>query len=146
MNVADILSESKSATSQIGPDATVFEGLQLLASTNVGALMVVEGHRVIGIFSERDYARKVILEEKDSKNTKIKEVMTSQVIFTDIEKTAEECMELMTRMHIRHLPVIDKDSQILGFVSILNVINTVLNEKKQVIKKLENYVSDSWPF
>ncbi|MFZ6027326.1 MAG: CBS domain-containing protein [Chloroflexota bacterium] len=124
----------------IGPDETVFEALRIMAEKRVGALLVTQGEQLIGIISERDYARKVILEGKTSRGTLVREIMSDHVITIHPSQTVHECMELMTNKRIRHLPVIadDKDEKILGVVSIGDVIRVIMYEQREKIKSLES--------
>jgi CBS domain-containing protein len=124
----------------IEPGATLFDALTLMAEKNVGALVVLEAGKLIGILSERDYARNVILKAKTSLKTPVREIMTERVIFVRPEQTVEECMALMTEKHIRHLPVLVGD-QLVGIVSIGDLVKASLDEKDFVIKQLENYIT-----
>jgi CBS domain-containing protein len=140
--VAQLLQEKGRAVWSIAPEATVYAALKLMAEKNVGALMVLEGSRVVGIISERDYARKVILKGKFSKDTLVREIMTDKVYFVRPEQTIEECMALMTAEHIRHLPVL-VDDQLVGVISIGDVVRVVISEKEFLIKQLEHYITGS---
>jgi CBS domain-containing protein len=111
-----------------------------MAEKNVGALVVVEGARVVGILSERDYARKVILKGKFSKDTRVREIMTEKVYFVRPERTIEECMAVMTAEHIRHLPVLT-DDRLTGIVSIGDVVRVIISDKEFLIKQLEHYIT-----
>lgn len=124
----------------IGPDATVYEALQLLAEKNVGALVVVEDAKVCGIMSERDYARKIILVDRDSRSTLVREIMTSEVRTVTRDETVSECMETMTEHHIRHLPVVE-DGQLVGLVSVGDVVKAVMAEQAFLIQQLEQYIT-----
>jgi CBS domain-containing protein len=121
----------------VGPKNTVFEALRMMADKGVGALLVMEGDKMVGIVSERDYARKVILQGKSSKDTQVHEIMTSKVITIHPEQTVHECMELMTQKRIRHLPVL-LDDKVLGVISIGDVVRSVMFEQRQKIKDLES--------
>jgi CBS domain-containing protein len=121
----------------ISPDETVFEALRLMAEKRVGALLVTQGEQLMGILSERDYARKVILEGKTSRGTLVSEIMTDQVITVHPSQTVHECMELMTSKRIRHLPVM-VDEKVLGVVSIGDVIRVIMYEQREKIKSLES--------
>lgn len=121
------------------PDATVYEALTVMAKENVGALVVVEGQRVVGIFSERDYARKVILAERSSKETRVREVMTSRVLCVGLEQTTQECMALMTQQRGRHLPVLE-DDRLVGLISIGDVVKSIISEQVFMIERLEDYI------
>jgi CBS domain-containing protein len=124
----------------ISPSASVFEALQLMAARDIGALVVVEADRLVGIFSERDYARKVILHGKTSRETRVGEVMTARVTVVRPEQTTEECMALMTEKHIRHLPVMEGE-RLIGLISIGDVVKAVISNQEFIINQLENYIS-----
>ena len=138
--VAQLLQDKGRPVWTIAPDATVYDALSLLAAKNVGALVVVEGARVVGILSERDYARKVILKGKFSKDTRVREIMTEKVYFVRAEQTIEECMAVMTAEHIRHLPVLT-DDRLTGIVSIGDVVRVIISDKEFLIKQLEHYIT-----
>ncbi len=121
------------------PDASVFEALELMSAKQAGALVVIEGGRVVGMISERDYARKVILKGKTSRETPVKEIMTSRVIYTTPDQTIESCMALMTENHIRHLPVMI-DERLIGIVSIGDLVKAIISDQKALIQQLENYI------
>ena len=123
----------------IRPDATVFEALQLMAQKDIGALLVMDGSRVAGIMSERDYARKVILQGRSSQDIPVREIMTPEVVKVDPSRTVEECMGLMTQRRIRHLPVCEGDT-LIGLVSIGDLVKEVIAEQEQTIKQLESYI------
>lgn len=137
--IRQLLEAKGPAVWTIAPTASVFKALQLMEDKGVGALLVVEAGRVIGVFSERDYARRVALRGKSSKNTPIKEIMTSPVTSVKPEQTTEECMSLMTDKHIRHLPVLD-NGQLIGIVSIGDLVKNIISEQKVLIKNLEQYI------
>jgi len=124
----------------IDPDATVYDALNLLAEKNVGALPVTRGGSLIGIFSERDYARKVILKGKHSKDTAVREVMTEKPICVAPGDSIEACMALMTANHIRHLPVLEGD-RLVGVVSIGDVVKGIIVEQQSTISHLENFIT-----
>jgi CBS domain-containing protein len=124
----------------IGPDATVYEALQVLADKNVGALVVVEDHKLCGILSERDYARKVVLVDRDSRSTLVKEIMTSKVRTVTGNESVAECMESMTEHHIRHLPVMEEE-QLVGLISVGDVVKAVMAEQAFLIQQLEQYIT-----
>ena len=123
----------------IKPDATVFEALQLMAQKDIGALLVMDGPRLAGIMSERDYARKVILQGKSSQDMAVRDIMTAEVVKVDPASTVEECMGLMTQRRIRHLPVVEGD-KVAGLVSIGDLVKEVIAEQEQTIKQLESYI------
>ena len=138
--VAQLLQDKGHVVWTVAPGATVYAALSLMADKNVGALVVVEGARVVGILSERDYARKVILRGKLSKDTLVREIMTDKVYFLHPEQTIEECMALMTAERVRHLPVLEGD-QLVGIISIGDVVRVVISEKEFLIKQLEHYIT-----
>jgi CBS domain-containing protein len=124
----------------IPPDITVFEAIKLLAEKNIGALPVLEGGKVIGIFSERDYTRKVALAGKSSKGTRVREIISTDVVFVTPETTVEECMRLMTQNRIRHLPVC-QDGQLVGFISIGDLVNWTILMQSAALDQMENYLT-----
>lgn len=123
----------------ITPDARVFDALKLMAEKDVGALVVIEGGKLTGILSERDYARKVILHGKSSHDITVRDIMTGKVITVTPEHTVEECMALMTGKRIRHLPVTDGE-RLTGVLSIGDLVKEVIAEQEQTIKQLESYI------
>jgi len=138
--VKQILREKGSEALSISPDAFVYDALKLMAEKNVGTLLVLEKGKLVGIISERDYARKVILKGKSSLETPVREIMTDRVLFVRPEQTVEECMALMTDKHIRHLPVLVGD-QVVGIVSIGDLVKASIDEKDFLIQQLENYIT-----
>ncbi len=124
----------------VGPEDSVYEAIELMANKEVGALVVMDGDSLVGVLSERDYARKVVLQGRSSKGTKIKEIMTSRVAYARPEQTVEECMALMTDKRIRHLPVMDGD-ELLGVISIGDLVKAIIEEQQHVIEQLEQYIS-----
>jgi CBS domain-containing protein len=124
----------------VGPGDTVFDALRLMADKNIGAVVVVSGQTIEGIFSERDYARKVILLGKTSKETLVSEIMTTPVICVEPEWTADQCMALMTEKRIRHLPVVEHE-QLIGVISIGDVVRAVVDEQQFTISSLQRYIT-----
>ena len=124
----------------VSPDMPVFEALGVMADKNVGALLVVEGERLVGVFSERDYARKVILKGKSSKDTPVQEIMSSHVLYVRPEQTIEDCMALMTDKRVRHLPVLDQ-GKLVGVISIGDVVKALIAEQQFIIEQLQNYIT-----
>jgi CBS domain-containing protein len=123
----------------IAPNETVYEALRMMANKDVGALIVMEGEKMVGILSERDYARKIILHGKASKETLVSEIMTPLVYTVHPDQTIEECMDIMTRRRIRHLPVVENDI-LSGVISIGDVVNNIIHHQRQVISNMENRV------
>ena len=138
--VATILRSKGYDIHSISPDGTVFEALKIMADNKVGALLVLEGEKLVGILSERDYARKVILLGKSSREAKASEIMSDKVLYVQPYRTAEECMAIMINKRVRHLPVIDNE-KLLGVISIGDVVKAVIDEKEFVIEQLEEYIS-----
>ena len=139
-SVKQILQDKENEVWKVTPDTTVFDALELMAEKNIGALLVLEADKLIGIFSERDYARKVILKGKASRNTHIKEIMSTKVLYVGPDQSIEECMALMTDKHIRHLPVLTGD-ELLGIISIGDVVKAIISEQEITIHWLEKYIS-----
>ena len=137
--VKDILRVKGSTVFSTTPDATVYDALKLMAEKNVGALLVLEGEKIVGLVSERDYARKTILKGRFSKETAVKEIMTAKVITVGPQEEMEECMELVTDKHVRHLPVIENE-KISGIVSIGDVVKGVIDHKEFIIQEQEKYI------
>src|SRR5262245_17438259 len=142
MKVQDILSRKGAAVYHVGPDVTVYEALKILADKNIGALPVKEGSRLTGIFSERDYARKVILKGKFSKDVTVAEVMHKDPVIVTEETDIRDCMRLMTDKFVRHLPVMREDA-LIGIISIGDVVKFIISEQEFIIENLSNYISGS---
>ena len=139
--VSQILrSKPDRAVHTIAPGATVYEALKLMADKNVGAVLVVEGGSIVGVLTERDYARKVILMARSSKDTPVRDIMTAPVMYVSPERTSEECMALMTENRFRHLPVLEK-GRLVGLVSIGDLVKDVISEQKFIIEQLEHYIA-----
>ncbi|MGD9233159.1 MAG: CBS domain-containing protein [Desulfobacterales bacterium] len=124
----------------IEPLTTAYNALEIMAEKNVGALLVMEKEKVVGIFSERDYARKVILKDKSSKNTSVGELMTREVFYIDAKSTLEESMALMTAKRIRHLPVL-KSNRLIGIVTLGDVVRQIISDQQFAIRELEKYIT-----
>ncbi len=133
--VGELLKAKGHALWSITPDATVYEALELMAEKNVGALMVIDAGKLVGIMSERDYARKVILKGRFSKETPIREIMTEKVVYVGPSDTIEQCMALMAEMRLRHLPVFEGD-RLIGVISIGDVGKAIIAEQKHEIEEL----------
>lgn len=126
--------------SSVTPETMVIDALRLMAEKNIGAVMVVENDKLVGIFTERDYARKVVLKDKASDSTAIREIMTGNVYSVTPTQTIDDCMQLMTDKNFRHLPVMD-NGKLLGVISLGDLVRYVIEEQKHTIKNLENYIS-----
>ncbi len=138
--ISEILNHKGGNAWAISPEATVFAAVQMMADKNVGALLVTEGGKLVGIISERDYTRKVALKGKTSKETAVKEILSGHVIHVSPSHTVQECMRLMTDHHIRHLPVLEGDS-IVGVVSIGDLVNWIISAQNATIHQLQTYIS-----
>ncbi|MEO5607960.1 MAG: CBS domain-containing protein [Polaromonas sp.] len=140
--VTDILkSKGHQTVHAIGPNDSVFEALQRMADKGIGALLVMEGEKIVGIVTERDYARKIVLKGRTSALTLVRDVMTSSVMFVKPTQTSEECMALMTDNRLRHLPVVDDDGKLAGIISIGDLVKDIISEQKFVIEQLEHYIT-----
>ncbi len=138
---ADLLkSKAHQSVHTIAPAASVFDAVKLMAEKDIGALLVMQGDKVAGIVTERDYARKVALRSRSSRETSVYEIMTSEVMFVRPSQTSEECMVLMTENRLRHLPVID-GSKLLGLISIGDLVKDIIAEQQFIIQQLEHYIS-----
>lgn len=124
----------------ISPDASVYDAIKMMADKEIGALVVKRGGSLVGVLSERDYARKVVLQGRSSMDTKISEIMTSRVAYARPEQSVEECMAMMTDMRVRHLPVMDGE-QLLGLISIGDLVKAIIEEQQHTIRQLEQYIS-----
>ncbi len=138
--VGQLLDAKGSDVWTIGPDATVYEALRRLAEKDGGALVVVESGKVCGIISERDYARKIRLLERESRDTKVSEIMTSEVKTITRDRTVSDCMTTITEEHIRHLPVVE-DDELIGLISVGDVVKAVIAEQAFLIRQLEQYIT-----
>ena len=138
--ISEILSHKGTNVWSISPDATVFEAILMMTDKNVGALLVTENDKLVGIVSERDYTRKVVVKGKASKTTAVKEILSSNVIHVSPSYTVEECMRLMTDHHFRHLPVLDGD-KIVGVVSIGDLVNWIISAQHTTISQLQTYIT-----
>ena len=127
----------------IAPDTTVLNALQVMADRKIGALLVLEEDKLVGVFSERDYARKVVLKGKSSKDTPVGDVMSSKIVCVVPDQTTELCMSLMTEKRVRHLPVVE-GNKVIGIISIGDVVKAVIADREDVIEQLEQYITGSF--
>ncbi|MBK7614026.1 MAG: CBS domain-containing protein [Vitreoscilla sp.] len=139
--VTEILKgKPEAVTHTISPGASVFEAVKLMALKNIGALLVVEAGKVVGIVTERDYARKIALLERVSKDTPVSEIMSSPVMYVHPQQTCEECMALMTENRLRHLPVISA-GELVGLISIGDLVKDIISQQRFIIEQLEHYIA-----
>jgi CBS domain-containing protein len=148
MNLVDtirlVLKQKELNVWSVSPDSCVYEAIEIMADKHVGALLVVSDNTLIGVVSERDYARKVILQGKSSRETPVKEVMSSPAIFVTPEQTVEDSMRIMTEKHIRHLPVVE-NGKIVGVVSIGDLVKWMISAQQQTISQLHDYIHGKYP-
>lgn len=138
--VAMLLQEKGDQVYTVGPETSVLEALKTMAEKNIGAVLVLENDEVVGIFSERDYARKGELNDRQAESTRVREVMTDQVICVSADQSVEECMAIMTTRRFRHLPVL-VENRLAGIISIGDVVKSVISEQKFLIEQLEEYIT-----
>ncbi len=127
----------------VRPEDFVFDAVKMMSERSVGALLVMEGEKMVGIITERDYARKVILAGRSSKQTQVKDIMTQRVLWVAPERTIEECMALMTDKRVRHLPVVE-NTQVVGMLSIGDLVKAIIAEQQVTIDQLQNYINPQW--
>ncbi|MEZ0472342.1 CBS domain-containing protein [Luteimonas salinilitoris] len=125
----------------VGPDVPVLEAIRLMAQKHIGAVLVMQGGRLAGILSERDYARKIVLEGRSSKDTPVRDIMTAEVITVRLEDNVQRCMQIVTRERIRHLPVADATGNVLGVVSIGDLVKAVIEDQQLELDQLQRYIS-----
>lgn len=138
--VKDILAVKGQAIYSIAPDASVYDAMKQMADKEIGALLVMEGDRLVGVISERDYARKVILLGRSSRSTQVKEIMTGHVLYAQPQQNIDECMAIMTEKRVRHLPVLDA-GKVIGVISIGDLVKSIITEQKFIIEQLEKYIT-----
>jgi CBS domain-containing protein len=138
--VRNVLKSKGHQVWSIAPTAFVIDALKMMAEKNVGVLLVKDESRLVGVFSERDYARKIVLKGETSQTTLLKDVMTTSIISVRPEQSIDECMALMTSKHVRHLPVIEND-KLVGLISIGDIVKAIISEHEYTIKQLENYIT-----
>ena len=142
--IGSILRNKGSEIWSVAPNATVYDAIALMAQKSVGAALVISEGRLVGIVSERDYARKVILQGRSSKDTRVEEIMTSSLVTVTPENTVDECMRIITKNRIRHLPVLDK-GDLVGIVSIGDLVNAVIADQAHTIDQLHTYIGSKYP-
>jgi CBS domain-containing protein len=138
--VADILGVKGHAVWSVASNATVLDALRIMAEHDIGAMLVFEGDKLVGILSERDYARKVALAGRSSKDSQVKDIMTGNVVCIGPDRTIDECMALMTQRRVRHLPVMDR-KRVVGMVSIGDVVKATIDDKESTIAQLQSYIT-----
>ncbi|MEM9302802.1 MAG: CBS domain-containing protein [Pseudomonadota bacterium] len=138
--IQQILDEKGRDVFAIAPGASVYDAIDMMADKGVGALMVMDGDTMVGVISERDYARKVILQGRSSKETKVEEIMTAEVITTDGHETVDQCLGVMTTHHIRHLPIVD-EGKVIGMLSIGDLVKAKIEDQAAQIESLESYIA-----
>ncbi len=138
--VNELLKNKGKEVWSLTPDSRVFDALEIMADKNIGAMPVLESEKIVGMFSERDYARKVILKGKASKDTHVEEIMSTKIHIVNPEQSIEECMALMTENRIRHLPVLD-NGNLVGLISIGDVVKAIISEQEFMMGQLENYIT-----
>jgi CBS domain-containing protein len=142
--VREILRRKTTDIWWVKPETTVLHAIEIMAEKRIGALLVLDDGKLVGIISERDYARKVILKGRSSKDTQVHEIMTSPVIFVEPRNSVDECMQIITANRIRHLPVVDA-GKVVGIVSIGDVVNWIISAQNHTIEQLQNYVTGRYP-
>ncbi len=138
--VRHLLQSKNSRVWSVSPSGTVYEALELMAAQNIGALLVLEKDKIVGIFTERDYARKVVLKGKTSKTVTVGELMTTEVLYVNPDDTIENCMAIMTDKRARHLPVME-NGKLIGVVSIGDVVKAIISDREFMIRELERYIT-----
>lgn len=140
-NVAQVIQhKADQQVFTISPDSTVLEAISVMADKGIGALVVTDGDRIVGILSERDYTRKIALMERSSYSTTVNEIMTSSVLTVTLSHTVEDCLQLITDRHLRHLPVVEQD-KLVGLVSIGDLVKATMEDQKRMIQQLRQYIS-----
>jgi signal-transduction protein with cAMP-binding, CBS, and nucleotidyltransferase domain len=138
--IRELLEKQDGAVWSLSPNDSVYQALEMLADCNVGALMVMEGEALVGVFSERDYTRKIALTGRSSKDTSVRDIMTAQVVSVSPQTSTDDCMALMSQRKIRHVPVVD-GTKVLGMVSIRDLLDDIIKDREQTITQLQNYIA-----
>ena len=138
--VSDLLNNKGHEVLSVAPDALVYDAIMKMAHHEIGALLVMESENIVGIISERDYARKIILQNRSSKSTRVSEIMSTNVVFAELNQSIDSCLSLMTHKRIRHLPV-KGESSIEGMISIGDLVKEIISEQQSTIEELEKYIS-----
>ena len=138
--IRQLLDEKGYQIHSASPDMTVYDAIKLMGELGIGALLVLQDEKMVGIFSERDYTRKIVLKNKSSRETAVREIMTEQVVYVIPEQTVDDCMATMSKHHIRHLPVLENGKPI-GMLSVMDVMRNIITEKEFIISQLESYIS-----
>ncbi|MBN2506825.1 MAG: CBS domain-containing protein [Verrucomicrobia bacterium] len=141
--ISEILNTKGNQVWSVSPDTTVFDSLKVMGEKNIGALLVMEGGRLVGVVSERDYTRKIALFGRNSRSTRVREILTSVMISVTPKHTVQECMELMTTHRVRHLPVLEED-RVVGIVSIGDLVNWIINAQRTALDQLQNYITGQY--
>jgi CBS domain-containing protein len=142
--VSALLHHKGSEVWSVPPETTVYEAIKLMAEKNIGALLVMSGENLVGVFSERDYTRKVILQGKTSRETRVQEICSAEVISVGLNHSVEDCMKLMTEHRVRHLPVVE-DGKVVGLVSIGDLVNWIISTQSAQIDQMAQYISGGYP-
>jgi len=137
--IRELLKSKSPNVWSVSPEATVYEALELMSEKGIGAVAVVEGDALVGIFSERDYARNVVLKGRSSRKTRIRDLMSTQVLYLRPDQTVDDCMAIMTEKHVRHLPVLE-EGKLVGLVTIGDVVKQIISAQDYLIGQLENYI------
>jgi CBS domain-containing protein len=136
-----LLADKQQMLTVVSPKDTVFHALKLMADHNVGAVLVLDGEQLVGMLSERDYARKVVLQGKTSKDASVQDIMSDKVLYVGLDHSIDECMAIMSEKRFRHLPVLDEAQQVVGIVSIGDLVKETICEQQFIIDQLENYIN-----
>jgi len=143
--ISSLLHQKTSALWSVTPDTTVFDAIRLMAEKNIGALPVLAGEELVGIFTERDYTRKVALMGKTSKDTRVREIIAREIVAVSPRDSVEDCMRLMTEHRVRHLPVIEAGTKLVGIVSIGDLVNWIISTQNATIEQMEQYIAGGMP-